>query len=64
MEGEGAPKGIFKKIKAAFNEARNQLKTADLNPHEGRLRGSAMPKEYMNIPDSVPPTSEKENPES
>lgn len=30
------------------------MATADLNPHEGRLRASLMPAEYMNIPDTLP----------
>jgi hypothetical protein len=30
------------------------LPQADLNPHEGRLRNSVMPVEYMNIPDYAP----------
>lgn len=34
--------------------AREQLATANLNPHEGRLRSSAMPAKYMNIPDFPP----------
>jgi hypothetical protein len=30
------------------------LAQTDLNPHEGRLRASAMPVKYMNIPDYAP----------
>jgi hypothetical protein len=30
------------------------MSTADLNPHEGRLRASLMPAEYMDIPDFLP----------
>lgn len=39
----------------AFWEAREQLRTADLNPHEGRLRASAAPDEYLpKVPDYPP----------
>jgi len=31
-----------------------QLTTADFNPHEGRLRGSVIPEEYIKIPDTPP----------
>jgi len=33
--------------------ARTLLSTIDLNPHEGRLRSSVMPVEYMAVPDDV-----------
>lgn len=39
--------------------AKDQLALADLNPHEGKLRASAMPVKYMNIPDFPP---EQEDP--
>jgi hypothetical protein len=32
----------------------NQLAVADLNPHEGRLRGSITPSEYIQVPDHPP----------
>lgn len=32
----------------------HQLATADLNPHEGRLRASTAPIDYVNIPDYPP----------
>jgi hypothetical protein len=35
-----------------------QLSAADLNPHEGRLRGSQMPERFMDIPDYPPETDE------
>ncbi|MEK7594592.1 MAG: hypothetical protein AAB436_03080 [Patescibacteria group bacterium] len=37
--------------------AKDQLAGVDLNPHVGRLRASAMPVKYMNIPD-YPPVQE------
>lgn len=32
----------------------HQLATADLNPHEGKLRSSVMPSENIEIPDYPP----------
>jgi len=43
-------KGVIDSIKAVVD----QLRVADLNPHEGKLRGSTMPEKYMNIPDHPP----------
>lgn len=31
-----------------------QLAASDQNPHEGRLRGSIIPAEYIHIPDTPP----------
>lgn len=42
-------------IAGAFRDARDQLRTADLNPHEGRLRASIAPSEYLpKVPDYLP----------
>ena len=42
-------------IARAISEAREQLRTADLNPHEGRLRASIAPSEFLpDIPDYPP----------
>lgn len=46
---------VGKWIANAFREARQQLRTADLNQHEGRLRSSAAPSEYLpQVPDYPP----------
>jgi hypothetical protein len=42
-------------ISNALHEAREQLRTADLNPHEGRLRASASPSEYLPKAPDYPP---------
>lgn len=39
---------------AALEFVRHQLTSADLNLHEGRLRGSVMPFDYMQISDYPP----------
>jgi hypothetical protein len=39
---------------AGINFVRHQLATSDQNPHEGRLRGSVMPAEYIEVPDYPP----------
>jgi hypothetical protein len=42
-------------ISHALHEAREQLRTADLSPHEGLLRASAAPSEYLpKVPDYPP----------
>ena len=43
---------------AALEFVRHQLASADLNLHEGRLRGSVIPFEYMQISD-YPPTHDE-----
>ena len=37
---------------------KDQLKVADLNPHEGRLRTSVAPEQFLEIPDLPPESSE------
>jgi len=45
----------FGNIRRELNEARQQLSGADLNPHEGMLRSSVAPAEYLpQAPDFVP----------
>lgn len=50
---------LLHRIYKEYNEAKEQLSTADLNPHEGRLRRSAAPPEYLpKVPD-YPPSDEQ-----
>lgn len=47
-------------VRENVTDSWNQLKAADLNPHEGRLRGRVMPLEYVlnkPVPD-YPPSPE------
>ena len=39
---------------AVLRTIAGQLKTADLSPHEGRLRRSVIPSKYIEVPDFVP----------
>lgn len=39
---------------AAMRFVGRHLASADLSPHEGRLRASAVPAKYMDIPDFPP----------
>lgn len=53
----GPEKSTPRLISRIINAGRfvvNQLKTADLSVHEGKLRSSVMPVRYMNIPDHPP----------
>ena len=45
---------FFKIVKDVGHSVMTKLSTMDLNPHEGRLRSSIAPVEYMGIPDFVP----------
>ena len=56
MEGnEGLPNKALDFIRSKIDKIiPKQLKGADLNPHEGKLRGSQIPRRYMNIPDHPP----------
>ena len=39
---------------AGIGFVKRQLSTADLNPHEGKLRSSLIDEKYMGIPDYPP----------
>lgn len=39
---------------AGLQFVRHQLVVSDQSPHEGRLRGSIMPSEYVELPDHFP----------
>jgi hypothetical protein len=52
-----SPRSFFEAAAAYVSSLKSVGKTlsqTDLNPHEGRLRASAMPVKYMNIPDYAP----------
>ena len=45
---------IMAKVVANFRLVGRQLALSDQNPHEGRLRGSIIPSEYIDVPDTPP----------
>ncbi len=55
---EGKEGGLFTRIKEGLKKAFTPLKTADLNPHEGKLRASGMPdadlQKRFPVPDAPP----------
>lgn len=53
-EPESFQKRIIGAFIAGIHFVGNQLRNADLNPHEGKLRGSAIPGKYIEIPDFPP----------
>ncbi len=44
----------WQRIKADFVEVFHHIAAVDLNPHEGKLRASAAPSEYIKVPDCPP----------
>lgn len=65
FNAENAPDQVGNsKIKMVLDGVKKFLvktKTLDLNPHEGRLRGSVMPEQYMQIPDDLSDITDKDD---
>lgn len=45
---------VSKRMLNVLKDALYQIRGIDINPHEGRIRDSIMPSQYMDVPDFPP----------